>query len=209
MLEEPAEGRWGHAYHVGERVEVDFVAVVFADVLLYFQHTAAVGLLSHFRERRRRQLTGLVSEERQLVKHREKLRYGVKSLGLRQGVDEEIDFHYRVQGEAEAVARLVKHAPDTVKLVGVNEAVEEMRGELDGYLAYVLRLAFALLPHMLQLRGGYQHEVVVLCGLDRVTHNAAQARPMLYEIKLVLAVAVHRVSEFGLVAVGDVKAVFL
>ena len=209
LLEEAAEGGRRHAHHVGQRVKVYFVLVVLADVLLYLLHAAAVGLEVNLGERRRGQFAGLVGEEGQLVEQREKLRNGVEALGLGQGVEQEVNLHYRLHGEAEAVARLVEHHLHAVELVGVDEAVEEMRRELDGYFPNVVRLAVALLPYMFEVGGGYQHKVVVAYGLHRVADDAPQARAVFYEVKLVFRMAVHGVGEFRLVTVNDVEAVFV
>lgn len=104
---------------------------------------------------------------------------------------------------------MVQHGFHTVELVGVDEAVEKMRRKLNGNFTDVFRVAVGLLPHVFKVGARNKYKVVFGNGFHRIAHNAPQSRSVFDEIQFKLLVAVDRVGKLFLVAVNDVKAVFV
>lgn len=64
-----------------------------------------------------------------------------------------------------------------------------------------------LLPYMLQLLAGYQHQVIITDNLGRIAHHTADARSMFREVQFILCVTMDGVGKFCFVTVGNIETV--
>ena len=106
--------------------------------------------------------------------HRGKVRKGYgesssrhKSLLLgSQLIQPVVHLHDGLHGETKSALCTLQHPADTVELVLVDNVPEEQVGrELDGNLPNIPGGTFMLLPYMLQLLTGYQHQVIITDNL--------------------------------------------
>ena len=209
LLEEAAEGRVGHAHHAGEHGQAQLVAEMLFNIVLHLQHAARIALGTNLGKGRRRELPRSVLL-RQLVKDGHQLGNGIEAFTHLREVDEAvIDLHDGRHGEGEALLRTHKHFIDGGEGIGVVDAmlVVEIDDKLHRHLVDVVALTFMLLPDVLQVRAGDEHQVVLADDLAAVAHGAATAGPILHKVQLKQLMAVDGIGELLLVAVGHVHEV--
>lgn len=103
----------------------------------------------------------------------------------------------------------LEHPPDAGKLILCEKfAAEDISGELDSDLPYVLRLATALLPYVLQCLTAYQNQFIITDFLHAVPHNTTDPSAVLYEIQFELLMLMQRVCELRLVTLDIWKQSF-
>ena len=207
-LEEAAECRWTHAGNIGQRVQSDFVHIVLGDEVLHLQHAARVALHLDLRETRSSQRAGSFTT-RQFVEDGHKLHHRIEAVLLRaQRVELLVDAHDGRQGECQTFAGLFQHLTHTVEGVARQESVvAQVHIELDGNLADVVAVAGVLFPHVLQVRTGDEHKVIIANHLVRVAHDTAHTRCVLNEIELENLVVVNGIGELLLSAVGNIEGI--
>ena len=144
----------------------------------------------------------------QQVQEKEEL---VKAVLLRrERVDDVVHLHDGGHRKGQAVLRLLEHLADGRELVlGKLLRGEHIPRELDGDLPDVPGAALPLLPRVLQVVPADEDEVVLPDRLHAVAHDAPHPGAALDEVQLVLLVLVHRIGEFGLVALHDVEEILL
>ena len=123
-----------------------------------------------------------------------------------EGVELLIDVHDGIHREAKSLARLVHHLLHRVEGVASEDAaIGDIDVELDGNLADIIAGAFVLLPDMLEIRTGNQHQVVFTNHLVRVAHNAAHTLGMLDEIKFVDFMVMDGIGKLLLAPIRNIE----
>ena len=209
QLEEPAEGAGAHAGDVGQRGQSHLVHIVFADVVFHFQYATAVVLDSYFGVAAGGKGARAVAT-RKLIENGEELLHGIEPvLDGAERIEHAIDLHDGRQRETKPFARLVHHLSHADERIAPEEVVlVHVEIELDGDFADILVAAFVLLPDMLKVGTGDEHQVVVANHLARIAHNAAHATGMLNKVEFIDLVVVDGIGELFFVPVGYVENVF-
>ena len=208
QLEEAAEGRWAHACQAGQFGQTQVVTIVGCYVVLHFQHAARVALHVNLGIAAGSQRAGTVLA-REFVEYGHELHHGIEPvLYLAEPHNERIDVHNGRHGETKPLTRLLHHVENAAEGVSAKDAVlGDVEVELYGDFVNIGTGALMLLPHMLKVGRGNEHEVVVVDNFRRVTHNAPNALGILHEVQLIDVVVVYGVIELLLVTVGNVENV--
>ena len=85
----------------------------------------------------------------------------------------------------------------------------EINIKLHCHLVDILTLAFVLLPYMLQIATGDEHQIVIADELTRVTDDSPTTLRILHEVQLHGLMVVDRIVELLLPAVGHIHEVVL
>ena len=183
QLEEAAEGRRTHAGDVGQRAEAYLVHVVLGNIVLHLQHAPRVALRLHLGIAVGGQHVNMLALG-ELVEDGQELHDGIEAvLDAAQRVDERIDTHDVVHRETDATAGLQQHLSKGQEgCLGQVAVVAQVEKELDGHLADVVVAAGVLLPDVLQLGTGDEHQVVVAYHLAAVAHRAEHTGGMLDKV---------------------------
>ncbi len=208
-LEKTAESRRRHIGEVGELTERDFVPVIVYDITLNFAYAPRVGSCSHPGKGSGGE-GGVFVARGKLMKHGEQLYEPVKvALHSHKALQPMKDVHDAMLREGEPQTRAVEHVADRRHLVLAQECLaENIAGELYCNLAYLFRLAVVLFPCVFYTAAD-KHKVIVADFLHRIAHYAAGARTAGNKIQLIFVMAVDRIIETVLIAVDDIKAVFV
>ena len=119
-----------------------------------------------------------------------------------------VHLHDGLHGETKSALCTLQHPTDTVELVLVDNVPEEQVGrELNGNLPNIPGGTFMLLPYMLQLLTGYQHQVIITDNLGRIAHHTAYAGSMFREVQFILCVTMDGVGKFCFATIGNIETV--
>ncbi len=178
------------------------------NVFLHLLYPAAVRESLYLGKRRTGQHPGIVIEGK-FVKDTEKVHHGIKALLLgSQLVQPVVHLHDGLHGEAKSALCTLQHPTNTVELVLVDDVPEEQVGrELDGNLPNISGGTFMLLPYVLQLLTGYQHQVIITDNLGRIAYHAADTGSMFRKVQFIFCMAMDGVGEFCFVTVGNIETV--
>ena len=80
---------------------------------------------------------------------------------------------------------------------------------MNGDLPYVLGLAAALLPDMLEILAAQKDKFIITYRLDAVSHDSAYSAASFYEVQFELLMLMERICEFSLVTFHDVETVLI
>lgn len=206
QFEESAEGACTHACKAGHVGETYLVLIVLADVILYLEYPAAITCHIDLGKAARRQGACTVAA-RELVEDSEELLEGVEAiLNTAERVELLVDLHDGIHREAESLLGFYHHLAHRVEGVAPKDAaVAEIEVELYGHLTDILTGAFILLPDMLQVWAGDEHQIVVANHLARVAHYTAHTGSVLYEIEFVDLVVMDGIGKLFFPTVSDVE----
>lgn len=125
-------------------------------------------------------------------------------------VQSRIDPHYRRKRKGKAMLGTPEHPLYGRELIlGKQLVSEDITGELDGDLTYVLRPAVSLFPDMLEVGAPDQHQLIISYLFDAVTYDTPHPLSTFDEIELILLMAMERIGEFGLVTLYNVETVLV
>ena len=205
-FEETAESRRTHACDISQLRQADLIAIVLVDEILHLLHPAAVARYLHFGKTAGSQRTGPLALG-EFIENGKELSEGIETvLDAAQRIKHLIDTHDGFQRKTESLLSLDHHLFHRVEgITRKDTAIAEIDVKLDCHLTDIVALAVVLLPDVLQVWAGDQHEVVLPDDLVGVTHNTTHTSRMLHEVQFVDLVVMYRIGELLLPTVGDVE----
>ena len=205
-LEETAERRGTHACNVGQLGQSDLILVVGIDITLHLLDATAVARdLDLGKAAGSKGACTVVLGE--LIEDGQELHEGVKAvLDLTERVELLIDVHDGVHGEAESLAGLEHHLLHRIEgIAGEDATFGEIDVELDRNLTDIIAGALILLPDVLQVGAGDEHQVVFANHLVGIAHDATHTLGMLHEIEFVDLVVMDGIGKLLLSPISDVE----